>query len=188
MIRQASPLFGTTGRPNLNAHSYITAWDKGLEMRPTSGGDTGNVTVKITGFDFRDGAVVSLVNSGQPDIVGTRANVGENGSLITTTFDLRGAARGPWNVVVSQPGRPDQQLPQAFTVEEGRPPQLWVGILGRDVIRPVTEQRYALVWGNTGNTDAEDVVLLISSEQAEVNVLFGDANDQNAEPRRRKPG
>lgn len=121
---------------------------------PNKGGDTGPVSAIIHGSGFVEGATVKLVKAGQPDIVGDPVSVAENGQTITTTFDLTGKARGPWDVVVTNPDGTSATLPKGFTIEEGRAPQVWVDIVGRSVIRPNRPQTFTILFGNRGNVDA----------------------------------
>jgi len=58
----------------------------------------------ITGSNFLTGAMVKLVMSGQPDIVGTNGVVGGGGTTVTADFPTTNAPPGFWDVVVTNPG------------------------------------------------------------------------------------
>ena len=129
-------------------------------VSPSIGGDTGHVTVRLIGSGFVNGASISLSRAGFSDIPGSPISVGKNGTL-TTTFDLTGQARGQWNVVVTEPGGNTVTLPDAFTIEAGRAPQLWVDIVGRAALRIGRQNTLYVMVGNSGNVDAVGAHLLL---------------------------
>jgi hypothetical protein len=45
-------------------------------------------------------------------------------------------------------------MPASFTIQQGGAPELWVDVLGFDVIRVGRPQVYVLTYGNKGNMDA----------------------------------
>lgn len=135
-----------------------------LLVSPKTGGDTGSVTVSIRGVGFTTGATVTLQHAGQSPIVSTHVLVAPDGQTLTTTFDLTGRAQGVWDVVVTNPNGISFTLPGGFTIEAGRPPRVWVDILGLGAVRagiPQTTTLY-VTYGNTGNTDALLVPLWIT--------------------------
>ncbi len=136
-----------------------------LSIRPDKGGDTGSVSVHINGTGFAQGATVKLVRAGQPDIAGNNVTVADNGTTIDTTFNLMGKVRGIWDVVVTNPDSPSIVLAQGFTIEPGQVPQLWVDVVGLNLIRPGRPQNYWLSYGNKGNIDLQGshIFLHISS-------------------------
>jgi hypothetical protein len=131
---------------------------KKIQIRPQAGGDTGTVTVTIIGEGFGDGATVKLARAGEADIVGAPVMVGEDGTIITATFDLTGKTQGPWDVVVTNPNSNTQTLTGVFTIEPGHEPHAFVDLVGLNLIRPGREQLYWIRFGNEGNTDIEDPV------------------------------
>lgn len=131
-------------------------------VRPDRGGDTGAVTVRIIGGQFEEGAAVFLRHAGQTEIVGSPVSVEGGGFTIVATFDLVGKAQGRWDVVVDNPTGADIVLPEAFTIEEGRTAQVWVDIIGRDVIRVGRVQTFNIIYGNRGNVNAVGVPLWIA--------------------------
>jgi hypothetical protein len=128
---------------------------------PSAGGDTGFVTAIVAGGGFRDGANVRLQRTGGPDVLGQPAQVDAGGSAIAVTFDLQGRAHGAWDVVVTNPDDTSLTLAGAFTVETGRPADLWVNVVGL-LLRPGRLSRLMLVYGNRGNVDALAVPLSLS--------------------------
>ncbi len=132
-------------------------------ISPSAGGDTGSVTVQITGSGFSAGATVKLVQAGYPDIVGNPVQVAGDGKTITTTFDLAGKARGLYDVVATNPDGTSTILPQSFTIEEGHAAQVWVDIVGRGAIRVGRVERFYLLYGNRGNVDAAGASVWITN-------------------------
>lgn len=74
----------------------------------------GSITLTINGQNFGPETTVKLVMAGQPDIPGTGVTV-LNGGALTATFNLQGAALGPWDIVVTTEGG-TSTLAGGFTV------------------------------------------------------------------------
>jgi hypothetical protein len=87
-------------------------------IAPTEADNDAPVNVVISGTNFVEGAVVSLVMDGAV-IPGTSVTV-ISPTQISATFDLTGAAVGVYDVVVTNAGplQPTDALPDGFTVEE----------------------------------------------------------------------
>lgn len=121
---------------------------------PTSGGNTGDVTLTITGSGFQSGATCELVLGGTT-ITSTSAIVSSGGASITCTFALNGAAVGSYNVEVANPdGGGTFTSNNAFTVNSNGQPNVWVNIVGRDVIRTGSPSQVTISYGNSGEVDA----------------------------------
>ena len=133
-----------------------------MSIQPAAGGDTGNVTVQITGTGFEQGASVALARSGLTSIVGSPVTVAPDGTWINTTFALNGQLDGGWDVVVTNPDNATFSLPTGFTIEPGSSPQVWVDVIGLPVFRPGSLERIQVLYGNTGNVDASDTMLWVS--------------------------
>ena len=112
------------------------------------------VTVTLTGAGFEDGATVTLVKSGDENIVGKSVVVTQDARQITTSFDLTGKALGLWDVVVTNPTGTAFTLPGGFTIEQGHSPELWADLVGHGVIRIGRQQKYHVAYGNKGNIDS----------------------------------
>ena len=121
---------------------------------PNAGGNTGTVTMTIVGTGFQPGATVQLNCPGLPSIVGTNTIVSSNGRLITAIFNLVGATPAACNVVVTDPNGATASPQQAFTIEQGGAPSVWVDIVGFSRLRAGKPQQYFLVYGNSGDLDA----------------------------------
>jgi uncharacterized protein (TIGR03437 family) len=122
------------------------------QVLPNHGGNAGMATVQVIGAGFQGGASVRLTGIGS-DIIGTNADV-PNALVLTTTFNLTGAAPGVRNVVVTNLDGTSATLTGGFTVEQGGAPQISVNIIGRDKIRIGTAQTYYVAVSNTGSVDS----------------------------------
>jgi hypothetical protein len=131
-------------------------------LAPNHGGDTGSATVHIHGVGFQAGATVKLARSGQSDITGQPVKVREAGRMILTSFDLRGKARGQWDVVVTNPDGRSVTLANGFTVEEGCAPKITASLVGSSTILRNRKQRYHLQYRNSCNTDALVVPIIVA--------------------------
>jgi hypothetical protein len=129
---------------------------------PERGGDAGEVTAFIQATGLTEGATVRLVRAGQPDIGGSGPEVTDLGLVLTATFDLRGKARGAYDVVVTNGDGAPVSLPGGFTVEAPEPPQLYMRVVGRRAIRLGSELTDYLQFGNSGNADQHDVPVFLS--------------------------
>ena len=137
---------------------------------PASGGNAGPVTVTISGSGLPSGTATKLWRSGQPEIFGTGVVAAADGLSLTATFDLSGAAMGPWDVVVMTPDAQMAVLAGGFTVEAVEAPQLRVDVLGPALIRGNHRTAFDLVLENPGNTDARGVPLWITGVPADATV------------------
>lgn len=133
-----------------------------LAMAPNQGGDIGSVTSTVTGEGIRQGATVLLRKSGETDIVGTSVSIVAAGTSLTSVFSLTGRTRGLWDLVVTNPDNTSVTLPAAFTIEAGRSPQVWVDLVGGDVVRANRVNRFFFFYGNRGNVDAGPAVFFIT--------------------------
>lgn len=144
-----------------------------FNLSPDHGGNTGNVTVNLSGINFPAGTVTAKLSAqGQPDIVAISAVV-ISATQIIATFDLTGAGLGLRDAVVTFPDGPSLTRQNAFTIEPGIAPQLWVDIIGRDTIRLGVPQTYNLIYGNRGNIDAVGVPLWIGGIPNDASVQLG---------------
>ena len=123
---------------------------------PSRGGNAGQVSVTIFGSNFVDGTSAKLVCDSQ-EIIGENTVILSSHRL-STTFNLVGAPPGPCDLVVTLPDNSQFLCEDCFTVEEGGEAKLWVGIVGRDQIRPGRTVTYMVHYGNMGNLDAEEVL------------------------------
>ncbi len=130
-------------------------------VSPSRGGDTGTVTVRITGNGFTEGASAKLRRAGNPEIMGNPVALSEDGATLIASFNLAGKARGLWDVMVTNPDGTTITLPGTFTIEEGRAAQVWVDVVGRGAIRSNSPQRFNLLYGNSGNVDVSHATVWV---------------------------
>ena len=131
-------------------------------LTPSVGGDTGVVTVTIIGEGIQEGAVAVLRRAGQPDVVGIVVDRSPDGSTVQATFDLTGKLRGGYQIVVTNPGGANSTIADAFTVEAGGKYNVYVDVVGPELVRVGRNTRFLLSFGNTGNTDAPTTKLTVS--------------------------
>ncbi len=107
-------------------------------ITPDHGGNTGTVTVRVSGKGLEAGATVKLTGSGS-DIVGSNTTL-LNPGILGTTFDLTNATPGVRDLAVNNPDGTSVTLSRAFTIEQGGAPQINVQIIGprQNSIRPAT--------------------------------------------------
>lgn len=143
----------------------IGAFERGnafvvTSVSPSSGGNVGQLSLRVVGGGFVEGAGVKLSRAGQPDIVARLTQVDVGSSAIEVTFDLTGKLPGAWNVVVTNPDSTSRTLVEGFTVRPGTGPDLWV-----DVVGPIFRHKpsiLTILYGNRGDTDALGIVLSLS--------------------------
>ena len=121
-------------------------------IRPTTGGNTGRVTAKISGCNFAAGAVAKLTTPGQADVIANTAVL--NPGLISATFDLAGTTIGSRDLVVTNPDFTSATLPSTFAVSSGGNAALSVSVVGPGKVRMETQAVFNLVITNTGSVDS----------------------------------
>lgn len=152
-------------------------------VSPSKGGNTGTVTALISGEGFAPGSTVRLTDAGQlsavkalgvrsdqlscqpvreDDIKGIFVRVIDTNTIFVT-FNLTGMPLGASDLVVTNPDGRCITLFKGFTIEQGRAPKIYVDVIGRRLIRPGRAQRFTILVGNRGNTDAYGVPLNIAS-------------------------
>ena len=136
-----------------NATITVQGSSPGLPtISPNSGGNTGNVTVRVIGSGFQPNAQLELSGIG-PAITASNVTV-VSPNILTGTFDLSGAAPGIRNVAVTNPDNTSLTLPNAFTIENGGAASLQIQKIGTPAVHGRNETFYITV-SNTGSIDAE---------------------------------
>jgi hypothetical protein len=146
-----------------SADIFYTVLGSGIigAVGPVVGGDTGDTTITITGAGFQAGATCDLVE-GTTTIAAAHVAISSNGTSMTCTFALNGATTGSYNVVVSNPDGTTFTQNNAFTVEAGQGPNIWMNLVGRSAVRFNTPTTFTVSYGNSGNTDAIGVPIFIT--------------------------
>ena len=127
-------------------------------ISPNYGGNTGSVTVEITGSGFLDNAIVKLTRNGQLDYVADTTVVIDT-TFIFATLDLRNLELGSWDIFLINPDENSTIFYNGFTIEESIE-LLWIDIVGSDQIRRGIEQTYNICYGNSGNIDWSGALML----------------------------
>lgn len=126
---------------------------------PAKGGDTGLVTIRLAGNKFEPNTSVKLLRPGSGDIIGSSVLLADGGASLYATFDLRGKARGAWDIAVSNPNGATATLSAAFAVEAGSPAKLSLSLTGRTRVARGRETVYQATVVNESSVDAHDVVV-----------------------------
>ncbi|MCD4746385.1 MAG: T9SS type A sorting domain-containing protein [Bacteroidales bacterium] len=128
-------------------------------ITPNYGGNTGSVTVEITGYGFEEGAAVKLTRNGQPEIIADSlmTTIIDSTKIVTTLY-LVDAEIGQWNVVVSNPDGNEGTFYNGYEIQIGFE-NLWANITSMDEIRVGQPTTIVINYGNYGNTDASNLWL-----------------------------
>jgi PKD repeat protein len=129
-------------------------------IEPATAGNGGYVTISVFGGGLTvDNTSVFLRKSGEPDIIGENLYSELPGKL-SAYFNLMGKSMGKWDFVVRHNGV-EKSINEGFTLVEGKLPEPWVILSGRDVVLLNMWQTYTINYGNSGNSDALGVPLYI---------------------------
>jgi hypothetical protein len=160
---------GTTGQAVDGHDAFFAALGTGTSgtigsIYPTSGGNVGSITLKITGSNLQTGATATLVKDAQ-QIQSELAELRPDGNEMNAIFELGGAAPGAHDVVVTNPDSSTLRMPAAFNVVAGGAPNVWVNISGRSAVRISTPTNFSITYGNSGNVDAYAVNVFFAFPQ-----------------------
>jgi len=118
------------------------------------GGNTGNVTVKISGAKFQDNMAFRLEGAGLDTITATNLHFVDP-SVVFVTFPLNGADLGMYNVVGEKPEGQTASLVNGFEVVEGTEPTLAKIIQHPPNARVNRVVTITIEFANGGNIDLE---------------------------------
>ena len=140
---------------------FATATVMRALISPNRGGDIGEVTVQVFGESgtFKTGGEVRMTRAGQDTITAALTPISANGDIAQATLNLAGKARGVWDVLLQTDATTSIPLPGAFTIEVGRPADVWVDLLGRENIAAGRRSTFTLLVGNRGNVDAPGALI-----------------------------
>lgn len=127
--------------------------DNGLVIEPNEGGNIGELTVHIYGFEFPEDVDIRLAKSGETDIVGKIVKVEDSNKSLYATFDLKGSSKGQWGLKVIDSQKKIMLSAGNFYVVEGIEPELEIKIVGPEKIALNESVKYRFVYKNTGNVD-----------------------------------
>ena len=130
-------------------------------VNASHGGNTGEVTVELTGSRFRPGMIVSLRNDTEEIVADSLIYV--NYYQCFAKFDLTNHTPGVYDVVALNNCEGEAILHDGFTIENGVPSGLSYNLIFPSSPRPNRNVVMLLEFGNTGNVDLHDQVLEITS-------------------------
>lgn len=131
-------------------------------VNPAAGGNSGLVTVAISGQHLNPFAQVRLVRTGWEDVVaiGTGGGKGD-GTELVATLNIRGRPSGIWDLVVKNLDGQEVSLPGGFAIVSGGGPQLCLSAIGPFAMRVGRTVTYVIEVRNDGPGDAYDVVACV---------------------------
>ena len=132
-----------------------------LTIDANHGGNTGFVTVELTGSHFRPDMKVCFRNDN--DTIYPDSLIYVNYYKAFAKFDLRGRTPGLYDVSAVNFCEGEAILADAFTVEDGHPSGLGYNLIFPNSPRPNRTIVMMLEFGNIGNVDLHDQVLEITS-------------------------
>ena len=132
-----------------------------IAVNDNHGGNTGVVTVELTGSRFRPDMEVCLRYGNEVICADTLIYV--NYYQAFAQFDLTGRTPGVYDVSAVNFCEGEAVLAEAFTIENGQPSGLAYNLLFPSSPRPNRTVVMMLEFGNTGNIDLHDQVLEITS-------------------------
>jgi hypothetical protein len=131
-------------------------------ISPTVGGDTGVVTITISGKNFAAGATVTLSAAGRPTLTADIVTPASTGTSLAALFDLVGRPDALYDLTITNADGSVLTYPASFTIEPGSGPQLYADVIGRNQARGGYFQTYTVLCGNSGDTDAYAVPLVLT--------------------------
>ena len=147
------------------------------EVNDNHGGNTGVVTVELTGSRFRPDMTVCMRNGNEVICADTLIYV--NYYQVFVQFDLTGRTPGVYDMSAVNFCEGEAVLANAFTIEEGQPSGLSYNLLFPSSPRPNRNIVMMLEYGNTGNVDLRNQVLEITSNGGSPIALTPEGLNQN---------
>ena len=132
------------------------------DVAPNQGGNTGRVTVMLTGSRFSADMQVTLSNA-QGTTIQPESLKYDSYYKAFATFDLTGESVGLYDVSVVKPGAETSTLHDAFRIVDGTPENLYTNIIFPQSPRPNRTVVAMLEYGNAGNTDIVNPVVVVNS-------------------------
>jgi RHS repeat-associated protein len=140
---------------------------------PSQGGNTGSVTVTLSGAQFTPSTTASLIAPSGTAIAAAQVFY-QDPNTIAATFNLSGAAPGQYNVQVSDGGL-TAAASSTFAVAALAPGTLEIHIDAPAAVRPGRIASIAVDYTNTGATDAPAPLLELQVDQGQLR-LAGQAS------------
>ncbi|HOY30774.1 MAG TPA: CARDB domain-containing protein [Bacteroidales bacterium] len=125
-----------------------------LSLNPAAGGNTGQVTLEITGSKFDPNMEVRLENGA--NIITAHDLIFVNYSRVFATFDLTNVPTGVFDLVLEKSNGDTCVRQDGFEVVEGTEPDLGVYIIAPPSARPNRVTSFTIEFTNLGNTNITD--------------------------------
>ena len=130
-------------------------------ISPTYGGNTGKVTIELTGSKFSLDMTVQLMNTEETIFADTVYF--QSFYKAYATFDLTDKPVGMYTVIISSLCEGDAYLEDAFEIRQGEPERLSTNIIYPNSPRPNRNIILMFEFGNTGNVDITAPVIRLKS-------------------------
>ena len=131
-------------------------------ISPNTGGNAGEVTLKLSGLPFDGDMQVQLRSAALPTLAADAITVASSTAL-WAHFDLTGAATGVYDVYAIWPKGREASLTRAFTITQGAGPHLEAHLVAPDPVRPGREHVLWVEYANTGDADMIAPLLIVST-------------------------
>ena len=132
----------------------------------SKGGNSGLVTVEITGGDFDPGATIVLALAGHPEIVAVSVVADACRCRLLAVFDLTGAIPGVYDLIIRNSDGSEKRKPACFqVVEGGGEPSLRVIVELPAHVRPLRNYVLRLGYRNEGTQDMPAQLLTVTSPE-----------------------
>lgn len=156
-------IYGSTPT-NLPQNTIVRADILPFELRAVNddhGGNTGVVTVELTGSRFRPDMRVTMRHGNE--VIAADTVIYVSYYQVFAQFDLIGHTPGTYDVSAVNFCEGEAVLANGFTIEEGQPSGLSYNLLFPSSPRPNRNVVMMLEFGNIGNVDLHNQVLEITS-------------------------
>ena len=130
-------------------------------ISPTYGGNTGKVTIELTGSKFSVDMTAKLYNAEETIMADTVYF--QSFYKAYATFDLTDKPLGMYSIGISSLCEGDAYLENAFEIRQGEPERLSINIIYPNSPRPNRNIIMMLEFGNTGNVDITAPVIRLTS-------------------------
>jgi hypothetical protein len=132
-------------------------------VSPSQPGNIGGVTITVYGSGFRSGSAVTACPAGQQTGCKAATDVFvASQSELRARFDFGGAPAGSdWDLFVTDPDQNQRVLPNALRLATPRA-SVWAHIVAPDRVLAGRQTDYTVEFGNEGNVDIYDRLLLLS--------------------------
>lgn len=154
-------LAGDENPDNDTMTGWVTVSEEGrplvYSITPNYGGNTGFVTVEITGSGFADSAVVKLSREGQEDIVAFVTSYIDSTNL-TALLVLHDKEIGVYDFIITNPDGHWGIFHDGFSIEVGQT-SIWVDLVGPNQVLVGDTVNYWLMCGNVGNINIDHAII-----------------------------